>query len=287
MIALARSSALTDHISRRRFISVRTRCRRPTAATRRSRRRPCTLGSRTVYTTSLGEVRDIEVERDDKREELALVVKDRDGTKHSARALSDGTLRFLALAVLEAQQQPGLLCIEEPENGIHPGRIQALLDLLQAIAMDTRYPVEEGNPLRQVIISTHSPSIVMRVPEDSLVVAEFRDTVTRTAGASTARTSAGCANTWRDPVPSRKSLPVGAFRTYLNPEGYRPLPRPDPERDPDAETRIMDRADIHRMLQSAAARLMPDLRVTLIGEGPTDDALCPSSSGCSKTHRLA
>src|SRR5262245_39672034 len=98
-------------------------------------------------------MREITVERDDKREELTLYATGRDGTTLPARALSDGTLRFLALATLEQQEEPGLYCIEEPENGIYPGRIQALVDLLQAIAMDARYPVEQGNALRQVIIS--------------------------------------------------------------------------------------------------------------------------------------
>jgi predicted ATPase len=204
-------------------------------------------GVRNRLLSLLSEIREIRVERDDKREELALFVKGRDGTWHSARALSDGTLRFLALAVLEAQEQPGVFCIEEPENGIHPGRIPALLDLLEGIAMDTSYPIEEGNPLRQVIISTHSPSVVMRVPADSLVVAELRDTVRDGKHFNRAHFS-GLANTWRDPVPSRKSLALGTLLTYLNPEGYRPLPRPDPDRDPNAETRVMDRSDIRDLL---------------------------------------
>jgi predicted ATPase len=199
----------------------------------------------------IGDVWEIAVEPVNARGELELTVKGREGTTHSVRALSDGTLRFFALAVIEEEQKPGLLCLEEPENGIHPGRIESLLELLQAIAMDTRYPIEEGNPLRQVIISTHSPSVVMRVPGDSLVVAELRDTVRDGKHFNRAHFS-GLANTWRDPVPGRKSLPVGALRTYVSPEGYRPLPRPDPERDPDAEPRIMDRDDVRRMLSPTA-----------------------------------
>ena len=202
----------------------------------------------------IGDVWELTVERDDKREEYTLYVTDRNGTRYSARELSDGTLRFLALAAIEEEQKPGVLCIEEPENGVHPGRIESLLKLLQAIATDTNYPIEDGNPLRQVIISTHSPSVVMRVPAESLVVAELRDTVRNGKHFNRAYFS-GLANTWRDPVPSRKSLALGTLLTYLNPEGYRPLPEPDPERDPDAETRIMDRADVRRMI---SPRLRPD-----------------------------
>lgn len=194
-----------------------------------------------------GEFSEITVEQVNERGELELVVKQRDGTTLSARAMSDGTLRLLALAVLVELEDAALYCIEEPENGIHPGRIQVLLDRLQDIALDTRYPIEEGNPLRQVIVSTHSPSVVMRVPGDSLVVVELRDTVRNGTHFNRAHFS-GLANTWRDSVPSRKSLPLGALLTYLNPEGYRPLPRPDPDRDPEAEPRIMDRSDVRDLL---------------------------------------
>lgn len=195
----------------------------------------------------IGDVWDLTVERDDKREEFTLYVTDRNGTRYSARELSDGTLRFLALAAIEEERRPGVLCIEEPENGVHPGRIESLLNLLQAIAMDTRYTVEEGNPLRQVIISTHSPSVVMRVPADSLVVAELWPSHDDRGRFKRARFR-GLANTWRDPQPDRQSLALGTLLDYLNPEGYRPLPEPDPERDPDADVRVMDRADVHRML---------------------------------------
>jgi len=192
------------------------------------------------------DVRDIAVERDDKREELSLLVTGRDGTQHSARALSDGTLRFLALAVLEAQEQPGVVCIEEPENGIHPGRIPALLDLLQAIAMDTAYPIEPGNPLRQVIISTHSPSIVARVPGDSIVVAELRSTVNDGKHFKRAHFG-GLSGTWRV-SEGQGGVALATLLAYLNPEGYRPLPEPVDQTGPEARRRILDRADVRDLL---------------------------------------
>jgi predicted ATPase len=68
------------------------------------------------------------IDRDDRCELLTLMVQSRDGTAHPARALSDGMLRFLALAVLERDPNAqGLLCLEEPENGIHPERIPVML----------------------------------------------------------------------------------------------------------------------------------------------------------------
>jgi predicted ATPase len=195
----------------------------------------------------IGEMREITVDRDDKREELTLYATGKDGTRLPARALSDGTLRFLALTVLEQQEEPGLYCVEEPENGVHPGRIEALLKLLQAIAMDTNFPIESGNPLRQVIISTHSPSVVMRVPADSLVVAELRDTVRNGRHFNRAHFS-GLTDTWRDPELTQGRLALWQLLEYLNPEGYRPLPSPDSEADSDAEPRVMDHVDVRRIM---------------------------------------
>ena len=64
----------------------------------------------------IDDVNGIHVDLDEKRELLTLFVQDRQGTTHPARALSDGTLRFLALAVLETDpKMQGVLCLEEPE----------------------------------------------------------------------------------------------------------------------------------------------------------------------------
>ena len=96
----------------------------------------------------IGSVRGIRVDRDEKRELLTLMMTGSDGTELPARALSDGTLRFLALSVLELDPEtPGLLCLEEPENGIHPDRIPAILELLQDISTDPKEPADESNPL--------------------------------------------------------------------------------------------------------------------------------------------
>lgn len=123
------------------------------------------------------DVRSIGIDRDEKRELLTLYLTALDDTTYPAQVLSDGTLRFLALAVLEADSEAqGLLCLEEPENGIHPARITAMLQLLQDIAVDAEMPVGADNPLRQVIINTHSPVVVQEVPEDSLLFSELRET---------------------------------------------------------------------------------------------------------------
>ena len=122
----------------------------------------------------IDDVRTISVERNDAHRVYTLQIETRDGTRHPAHALSDGTLRFIALAVTELDRQSGgLLCFEEPENGIHPRRIGAMLELLQEIAMDTSMAVDDNNPLRQVLINTHSPTVVSLVPDDALLVAQW------------------------------------------------------------------------------------------------------------------
>lgn len=120
------------------------------------------------------QVRSIGVDVDEKRQLLGIVMTDRKGTPHLASSLSDGTLRFLALAIMSEEAHPrALLCLEEPENGMHPSRIPAMLNLLQDLAVDPDESVGEDNPLRQVIVNTHSPSVVTHVPDDSLLMAKL------------------------------------------------------------------------------------------------------------------
>ena len=164
------------------------------------------------------DVYEIKIDRDERRQLLTLPVTGRDGTSHPARALSDGTLRFLALAILELDPEAqGLICLEEPENGIHPNRIPAILRLLRDIATDVNEPVEDDNPLRQVIINTHSPSVVAQVPDDSLLVAELKETVHE--GHRFKRVAfSPLPSTWREKAPDGVvPVPRGKLMAYLNP----------------------------------------------------------------------
>ena len=99
----------------------------------------------------------------------------KDKLAYSASSLSDGTLRFLALAVLASDRDAsGLICMEEPENGIHPSRIPEMLSLVRSLAdADTREPTDRADAasVRQVIINTHSPLVVVELPPDDLLMA--------------------------------------------------------------------------------------------------------------------
>ncbi len=103
---------------------------------------------------------------------LTLEVVEEGGAVLPARSLSDGTLRFLALSILrEDPELGGLVCLEEPENGVHPGRIEAWVRLLRDLAVDPRQPPGASNPLRQVIVATHSPAFVQLVDAGDLLLA--------------------------------------------------------------------------------------------------------------------
>jgi len=166
----------------------------------------------------IGGVQRIEVDQDEKRELLTVFLRDLEGTDLPAHALSDGTLRFLALAVIELDPRGGgLICMEEPGNGIHPERVPAMVRLLQDIATDVEEPVGQDNPLRQVIVNTHSPAVVAAVPEDSLLVAASEDVE---SGGHVGRTALfSClSGTWRAHAPAdTPTVPKGRLMAYLNP----------------------------------------------------------------------
>jgi predicted ATPase len=99
------------------------------------------------------------------------------GERMPARLVSAGTLHILVLlTALRMEPRPYLLCIEEPENGIYPGRLRALLDVLQEATTrghedEAREKLEEsrrelgGEPAyihtnqlpTQILLTTHSP----------------------------------------------------------------------------------------------------------------------------------
>lgn len=96
----------------------------------------------------------VDVFDDEQNKQYVIIIKDEDGKEYSSRVLSEGTLRILALCILwQDDKYNGLLCFEEPENGIHPFRIKAMVSLLKDLTSDFS---DIDNPLRQVIINTHS-----------------------------------------------------------------------------------------------------------------------------------
>lgn len=106
---------------------------------------------------------EVDVIDDTENKQYLIKLKDKDKKEYSSRVLSEGTLRILTLCILEYDDRhTGLLCFEEPENGIHPFRISAMAQLLKDLCTDfTNIDI----PLRQVIVNTHSPILVGNILE--------------------------------------------------------------------------------------------------------------------------
>ena len=93
------------------------------------------------------------------------------GISIPARVLSEGTLRMLGiLALTGTKEPPSLVGFEEPENGIHPRRIQLIAELLK-----TRASLRQT----QYIVTTHSPLLPDLIPDESLYVVANTKTGTR------------------------------------------------------------------------------------------------------------
>lgn len=81
-----------------------------------------------------------------------------------ASRLSDGTLRYLfLLAILYDPNPPPLICLEEPELGLHPDVLPTLARLLHQASQRT-----------QLIVTTHSPILIDALSEtpESILVCE-------------------------------------------------------------------------------------------------------------------
>ena len=90
--------------------------------------------------------------------------------KVPATRLSDGTMRWLALlAILLDPEPPKVVCLDEPDLGLHPDIIPALADLL-----------EDASQRMQVIVTTHSDELVDSLTDrpDSIVVCEKHEGTT-------------------------------------------------------------------------------------------------------------
>ena len=163
-------------------------------------------------------VRSVYIEQDDTRQLLSLVFEESSGLEIKSTSISDGTLRFLALAVLaEVPDETGVFCMEEPENGIHPGKLPDMNDLLHDIAVDVNETVSISNPLRQVIVATHSPYFVQLQEKEELVLA--KEVMTLSEDGDIVQYLECCAFTgsWRGRKGHCDSADLISLQTYLLP----------------------------------------------------------------------
>ncbi|MEZ4297245.1 MAG: AAA family ATPase [Polyangiaceae bacterium] len=106
---------------------------------------------------------DVVSDKDHLRIELELS----GGDRLPARLVSAGTLRALTLlTALHSTSRPSILAIEEPENGIYPGRLRTLLDLLReattSVDVSTDGEDSEGGDRipPQILLTSHSPVVL-------------------------------------------------------------------------------------------------------------------------------
>jgi len=86
---------------------------------------------------------------------LAFKFKEQQGYI-AAPDMSDGTMYTLGmLGILDAPQKPEILCIEEPETGLHPRRLRWLFEKFVTLAYPPLWQVPT-----QIVLTTHSPSFV-------------------------------------------------------------------------------------------------------------------------------
>ncbi len=76
--------------------------------------------------------------------------------------LSDGTLKFLCLlAIFMNPNPPSVVCIDEPEVGLHP----QMLDVLAEV-------IDEASERMQIVITTHSPRFLRNFKPEDIVIVE-------------------------------------------------------------------------------------------------------------------
>lgn len=130
-------------------------------------------------------VRGVDVAEDKAAGDYRLTIETRGDGSIPSQVASDGTLRLLALlTLLHDPRSNGLVCFEEPENGVHPWRLSELVSLLRDDVLAS-FDGDGGAPL-QVICNSHSPVVLAALRDDRQKFAVFFDLVSR-VGPSGAR----------------------------------------------------------------------------------------------------
>ena len=115
------------------------------------------------------DARDVNFEISARR--VNLFLKEKGRRTSSAQRLSDGTLQWLfLLTILLDPKPPALVCIEEPETGLHPDMLPTLARMLI-----------DASKRMQLIVTTHSDMIVDCLTDtpEAVVVCDKVDGVTQ------------------------------------------------------------------------------------------------------------
>ena len=133
-------------------------------------------GVQRALQTLIPSVEGIDVALNQERGELEIRVV-QNGVQYPTRIISEGTLRVLALCSLCVNPwRPALVAFEEPENGVHPRRLDLIAEMLVSLAT-------EGDT--QVVVTTHSPRFCDAVWRRREVREEIALVAVRREGAKT------------------------------------------------------------------------------------------------------
>lgn len=120
--------------------------------------------------TLIPDITSLNAELDSTRSEYRVDLTMRDGPLFSSRVVSDGTLRILALlTLLHDPRHRGLVCFEEPENGVHPARLKQLVSSLRdMVTRPSQFPSGDVGPLSQLLMNSHSPVVLSALVNEKL-----------------------------------------------------------------------------------------------------------------------
>lgn len=115
-------------------------------------------------------VQSLDAELDQATREYRVELTMRDGLPFSSRVVSDGTLRVLALlTLLHDSRHRGLICFEEPENGVHPARLKQLVGRLKdMVTRPSEFQPGDEAPLSQLLLNSHSPVVLSALVDTRL-----------------------------------------------------------------------------------------------------------------------
>ncbi|MGW0943706.1 AAA family ATPase [Streptomyces sp. NPDC002623] len=189
-------------------------------------------GEKTAFEADLAavlpDVREIDVVRDEDRALWDVWIRHKNEPRVSPRVVSAGTLRTISLlAAAHDPRHPGVLMVEEPENGLHPSRAPRLMERLKECTTDLRLydspdphePHGTAPALRQILVTSHSPVVLASLLDKSPHDVVFLDTVTRLGG-GTPPTRLTRARKVAETGDRGTYVTPMEVRQYLDPVGY-------------------------------------------------------------------
>lgn len=162
----------------------------------------------------------LSVTKDERNREFQIDISMRDGAVFSSRVASDGTLRVLALlTLLHDPKHHGLVCFEEPENGIHPFRLKAVIKRLRELVTDIAdEEIEEGDQLSQILLNSHSPVVLSCLEDNESMFADVVSIKEQDTGDMNRKTRLRKVKTQGELLPQENQTCVSVYevKNYLS-----------------------------------------------------------------------